>query len=99
MSMMTNKGLVMKSYENKIIPESVKKVLVKTTCDMCNCEIKTGGFDIDEVQISHEHGSVYPEGGFTETNLIDLCGKCFQEKLMPWLKSQGCEMQQKENDY
>jgi hypothetical protein len=89
----------MKKYENKIIPESVKKVLVKTTCDMCGGEIKTNGFDYDEVEISREHGSVYPEGGFTDTDFIDLCGKCFQEKLIPWLKSQGCEIQTKDTGF
>jgi hypothetical protein len=25
----------MKKYEDKVIPESIKKILVETTCDMC----------------------------------------------------------------
>ncbi len=89
----------MKVYENKTIPESVEKVLIKTTCDMCKGEIKTGCFEVNEVEISHEHGSVYPDSGYTDTNFIDLCGKCFQEKLIPWLKNQGCEVQTKETEY
>lgn len=89
----------MKKYENKTIPESVKKVLVETTCDMCNKKIDNGTFEVDEVEISHNHGSAFPEGGFTEEDSIDLCGECFQEKLIPWLKSQGCEIQTKDTGF
>lgn len=89
----------MKTYENKIIPESVKIVLVKTTCDMCKDEIETKDYEIQNVKISHEHGFVYPDGGWTDKNFIDLCGQCFQEKLIPWLKSQGCEMQEEDTAY
>ena len=89
----------MKTYEDKTIPESTKSVLVKTTCDICLCEIKDKTFIRNDVEISHEHGDVFPEGGYTDTDFVDLCGKCFQEKLIPWLISQGCKIQTKETDF
>lgn len=89
----------MKKYEDKVIPESTKKVLVETTCDMCKKEITGSFYEADEVKISRNHGTQYPEASYTKKDYVDLCGKCFQEKLIPWLKSQGCEMQTEDTGF
>jgi hypothetical protein len=34
-------------------------------------------------------GELDPGGDFGEDTTVDLCPKCFTEKLLPWLKTQG----------
>ena len=79
----------MKHYEEIEIPAKTEKILSKITCDMCGREIKREAYSAEEVKIKHRTGSSYPEGGVGETTYVDLCGKCFDEKLIPWLRSQG----------
>ena len=55
-------------------------------------------YGVDEVIIQHKQRENYPEGGFgTEIN-IDMCPDCFTNKLLPWLKSQGCKVEYTEWD-
>tara|TARA_Y100000310_G_C20654248_1_gene801176 strand:+ start:138 stop:416 length:279 start_codon:yes stop_codon:yes gene_type:complete len=54
-------------------------------------------YDHEEVEckmiIGHESGEHYPEGGSGECMLVDLCPDCFRDKLVPWLKSQGADVE------
>lgn len=72
--------------EVRIIPAYAKNCVVKTTCDICGEEIKTKQYEIDEVTIQWKKGSSYPEGGSGETTILDICSKCFENKILPLLK-------------
>ena len=89
----------MKVFKDKTIPSRVEKKLTGTFCDMCKSEIKEEMWNVDEVEVTRDLGVRYPEGGNIETTSVDLCGKCFSEKLVPWLENQGCEIQTEECDY
>lgn len=72
----------------KIPSKTIERVLF-VTCDICNDKIENNSFDIDEVTIKHKTGYLYPEGGQGEYKKIDMCGKCFNQKLLPFLESIG----------
>jgi hypothetical protein len=42
---------------------------------------------------------VMVRGGNITTEIVDLCGKCWETRLIPWLMSQGCTMRTKERDW
>lgn len=71
------------------VPATTKEVVESVTCDICGAETNKPGYDIDETTINYRYGERYPEGGSWSEVVVDLCGKCFEEKLIPWLKSQG----------
>ena len=82
----------MKHYETQEIPAKKKKVLVRTTCDICGADTETASsYEIDEVCIERRHGNVFPGDDNSLTESYDICGKCFETKLQPWLSSQGAE--------
>ena len=82
------------------VPASKKEVNDKVICDVCMKEIDQNiGYDVDEVNVSHRTGSQYPEGGSGETISVDICGKCFDERLVLWLKSQGANPVTKDWDW
>src|SRR5689334_6230256 len=89
----------MKQYIEKIdnTPRKYKE-LVARTCDICGSDGKTqdwGEFTCkyNETQISikirHMTGETYGNCGNEDRYEIDICPKCFQTKLIPWLESQG----------
>lgn len=89
----------MKHYKNVEVPAKTESKLDKTTCDLCNSEIKLNGYQIDEVVIKHKTGESYPEGGQGEEINIDMCSECFTNKLTPWLKSEGAEIKIEDWDW
>lgn len=81
----------------KIVKEIVERTVTeKTTCDMCGDEIRPEAYSAEEVQVRHRTGDSYPEGGYGTEVKPDICGKCFDGKLVPWLKSQGVEIKEEE---
>ena len=89
----------MKHTEMRIVPAKEYSAVVAITCDMCQCEIQKQNGNAEEVTVAHKIGSSYPEGGSGETVSVDLCSRCFEEKLVPWLKSQGAEPRTEEWDW
>ena len=78
----------------------VSEVLVSTTCDLCGVEAKRGEYcssvyDVEEteveVTVSKKDGYSCPDGGSGTEYVVDICPDCFKNKLIPWLKSQGCK--------
>lgn len=80
----------MKHKQPKVINYTIESVY-KVTCDLCQQEIKqTELYKLDEITISREHGSQWPDGGGHGTKVeVDMCGTCFETKFEAWLKSQG----------
>ena len=80
----------MEHYE--IVTEPIKK-LVKKTCDICGNELKEyyteNGIDYaNVVEMSHEKSEFKYEasGKYME---LDICGDCFEGKILPFLRSIG----------
>jgi len=92
----------MKIYKEKVIPAETREYVVKRSCDICNLVSDsadwpcTSNYAINETEISitirHKDGSNYPDGGNGTETQIDLCPKCFKDKLIPWLQSQGASI-------
>ena len=81
------------------VPATTKTVVSRVTCDLCGKRVETQDrYEIDEVTISHKTGSSYPEGGSGEIASVDMCSDCFNEKLVPWLKTQGAAIQTEDWD-
>lgn len=95
----------MREYETKKVTSEVTR-LAKMSCDLCGAVAKgpERGWDADyyaddetEVEIRHKKGSAYPEGSSGTRYTFDVCPKCFHEKLIPWMESQGAKA--KATDY
>ncbi len=92
----------MREYVNEQRTITARKC-TRQTCDLCGCEAVQPGsrwegglYDVSEtrleVSVVAEEGTVYPEGGSTERTVVDLCPTCFNERLVPWLRSQGAKI-------
>lgn len=88
----------MKHMKTVVVPMMENQVEDFTTCDLCGVTITNVYGDAEEVTIEHKTGYTYPEGDIV-LKLSDMCGKCFDEKLVPWLKSQNCTPRTVEWDY
>lgn len=93
-----------RKYEEQKITSKLN-VLVETTCDICGAVAKRGDwesscYEVNEVEVSvtvkQKDGSSYPDGGWGEELQADICPKCFKEKLIPFLRSEGCEIEERE---
>lgn len=90
----------MKHMKTRVVPEHTEEVLDYTSCDLCKKKIEwRGSYVVDEVEVRHKTGSHYPEGGMGEETRVDLCGDCFDNKLLPWLQSQGCPAHTRDWDW
>jgi hypothetical protein len=56
-------------------------------------------YETNEVTIRLVKGEDYPEGANGKETTVDMCGNCFESKLIPWLASQGVAPQVKEYSY
>lgn len=82
----------MKHTKTVEVPATTREIISHVTCDLCGAKIETRDpYEVDEVEIRHKTGSNYPEGGSGDEIHVDMCGKCFDEKLVPWLRSQGVQ--------
>jgi len=97
----------MKEYEKyeKIVKQQRLK---KLTCDLCGAEgvgegWKSSEWNVNEtkmkVTVTQTEGLSYPEGGTGTEYVIDLCPECFKNRLVPWLTSQGAEIEKMEWDW
>mgnify|MGYP000854857557 CR=1 FL=1 len=83
----------MREIKNQVVPEHTIEVVSKVVCDLCGEEIKREKFSAEEVIIKYTKGESYPDCGNGEDIEVDMCGKCFDEKLAPWLISQGAKLE------
>lgn len=87
----------MQHFKTVEVPATTKQVHDFDTCDICGIKIDDGGVHgVNEVEVRHKTGQSYPEGGGGEEISVDMCGKCFDEKLLPWLRSLGVVLRTKE---
>ena len=98
----------MRHYIEKIEPAKKVKTLDKTTCDLCGKKALRGYWESSsyevheteiEVTVRQKDGANFPDGGFGTKYEVDMCPKCFKNKLIPWLESQGCKAERKDWDW
>jgi len=79
--------------------------LAEVRCDLCGAIAEKGDWESSsyaindvtvEVTVHQKEGSSYPDGGSGTEYIIDLCPDCFKNRLVPWLKSQGATIQERE---
>lgn len=81
----------MKHMKTVEVPATKKDEVDFVTCDLCGRKIGERGFDVDEVEVFHREGKSYPGFASGIETSVDMCGECFDDKLVPWLRSQGVE--------
>jgi hypothetical protein len=104
-------GIAVKHYETRLVPARNDEYCIKQTCDLCGAEALSPDNWSDhstwdnlneteiDVTVRQKNGSSYPEGGSGTKFEVDVCPKCFKEKLVPWLRSQGAQVEEKEWDF
>ena len=73
------------------------EILTAVHCDMCKNQIQFASYERDRATIYHEHGEVYPEGGFLTKEEYDICPECFA-KVDAFVRSFGAEPTVTERD-
>jgi hypothetical protein len=60
-------------------------------CGLCGNKIKQENNleGINEVEIVHKEGEAFSGFADWEETRFHICGKCFDEKLIPWMKENG----------
>ena len=78
-------------------------IIDKYICDLCGSQSKdenwAKGYEVDEIRVSREKGTRYPEGGSIIVETFDICPNCWETKLVPWMKNQNASPRKKEIDY
>lgn len=82
----------MKHMKEVLVPAKTEKRRDYTTCDLCKQKInEEWRGDYAEVDVCCKIGVRWPDGGNYDQWEFDLCADCFQNKLVPWMKSQGAD--------
>ena len=96
----------MRTYKKVIRPAHETIIVDKLKCDLCEKEVDgdewgSSYYRIEDVvvEIRYKTGSNYPDGGMGKEYVVDMCPDCFVNKLIPWLQSQGSDIQSKEWDW
>lgn len=81
-----------------------EKILVLCQCDLCKKEFRNDDweascYEVKDTTISYRTGKSYPDISYGEEYSIDICPGCFMEKLIPWIESEGGEVEEKDWEY
>lgn len=94
----------MKVMKTVKVPASTEQVLNYVKCELCGAQSRNenwspGQYEVTDPDVTLEEGTHYPEGRSTTTIILDICPKCFKEKLIPWFISQGGTPRESESDW
>lgn len=98
----------MKIKEKREVPARVEEVVVGLKCDLCEKTVKRDrwGFEtyeINDVLVSikmhRKTGESFSDCGFQQEQEIDICPNCWDEVIMPFLKSKGVDPEIVEMDW
>lgn len=84
----------MKHFKTVLVHHD-QQVLTHRTCDICGKKSHDGRnwskdyYGVEEVTLLRKTGESYPDCGTTKDWSFDLCPKCWDDKLVPWMKAQG----------
>jgi len=83
-----------KKYEEQIKTET-KQVLVEVSCDLCGAITKDGDWGdlpirVEDTRVEYRTGDSWgTDGCDINEYVIDICPKCFMDKLIPFVESHG----------
>ena len=88
---------MVRHYTDELLPAVMQRRLVRQTCDLCG-RVWLGNWDNHRYSVAHtiiecRIGADIMGGSAGKFWQIDLCHTCFVEKLVPWLQSQGAEIE------
>lgn len=91
----------MRVMKTVTVPERTEERFDYMKCELCentshDSDWSPGLYEVTEPEVSLREGSSYPEGDFTKTTYLDICPKCFKEKLIPWFLEQGGAVRESE---
>jgi len=104
--------MIKKETIKTVIPaQEISKEKVVTQCDICDKEVnwkiddskgnwgEEYSHEIDFVVMKHRKGDCfYIDVDVTETE-FDICPKCWEEHILPLMKSLGAKPREEEKDY
>ena len=94
--------------KTKTRPAEKYESVVAVICELCKTQYKDDDWGRTyyehleckaTLEVHLEEGTSYPEGGSYESQILDICPKCFKEKLVPWFISQGGVVRNKDVDF
>lgn len=101
----------MKHHETKTTT-TTHTVCTSRTCDLCGRKAEKGDewtcgwkheHNVNETEVQvvvrQKEGYNLPDCGSGTEYEIDLCPDCFRDRLVPWLRSQGAKVENKEWDW
>jgi hypothetical protein len=82
----------MREYQERTV-QKTERTLSSIRCDLCGCEGEPYGFDSalweEGYQTTIESRVVYKyENDSEPEHEFDICHECFENKLIPWIKTQ-----------
>lgn len=90
----------------KVVPVPAKTITVLDyiKCDLCGAMTRNENwspkqYEVTQPEVTLKIGSNYPEGGYHTETICDICPNCFEQKLIPWFKSQGGIPRTEEHDW
>ena len=94
----------MKVMKTEPVPATTATVLDYIKCELCDQtspreDWAPRQYEVNEPEVSLSVGRNYPEGGYHTRTVLDICPKCFKEKLIPWFLSQGGKLREVECDW
>lgn len=99
----------MKHREIVTIPERKEERVTSISCDLCSAKGRaridaaewgdSAGNNVNETEVRLKTGYSCPDGGNGDQYVIDICPTCFENKLIPWLRSQGAKVEKEEWDW
>jgi len=90
------------TYGNRTV--TLQHEIVSITCDICKRTSKNESwaddyYDIAKVNVNIELGEIGKYGGSETTRSFDICPKCFETHVIPFLNSLGAKETVTERDW
>jgi len=82
--------------EEVTVPTHKELKLKFYICELCKITTRdyqqwppASNYEINETEVSLSTGYSYPGDFSRRSTVLDICPKCFKEKLIPWFRSLG----------
>lgn len=85
------------------VPAKTSEVFDHIKCELCGAvsykeDWEPDQYQVEEPEVLLREGYHYPEDYSVKRTILDICPKCFREKLIPWFETQGGKVRT-EGDY
>lgn len=89
----------MEHKRTETVPASTREVVDHYACDVCGAKLRARTYRVDEVTVTREVGTSTSDSGNLTHTEFDLCGACFESKLVPFLESLGAKPRVRDGSY